>query len=156
FALYTVAIITAPAIGPVLGGWITDNFNWRWVFFINIPIGLLSLFLTNRFVHDPEPFKAERKALRRERKLRIDVVGLLLIGIGSSTLEIVLDRGQIDDWFGSSTISWMFATALICWTLAIFWELRQPDPIIELHLLKNRNFVIAICFFFVFGFGLFG
>jgi MFS transporter, DHA2 family, multidrug resistance protein len=156
FALYTVAIITAPAIGPVLGGWITDNYNWRWVFFINIPIGILSLFLTKRFVHDPESFKAEREALRKGGKLRIDVVGILLIGIGSATLEIVLDRGQIDDWFGSNTISWMFATALICWILAIFWELRQSDPIIELRLLKNRNFFIAACLFFVFGFGLFG
>jgi MFS transporter, DHA2 family, multidrug resistance protein len=156
FALYTVAIITAPAIGPVLGGWITDNYNWRWVFFINIPIGLLSLFLTNRFVHDTDAFKAEREALRKGGKLRIDIVGIILIGIGSATLEIVLDRGQIDDWFGSTTITWMFATALICWALTIFWELRQPDPIIELHLLKNRNFVISAVLFFIFGFGLFG
>src|SRR6185437_13020900 len=91
FALYTVAIVTAPAIGPVLGGWITDNFNWRWVFFINIPIGALSLFLTSRFVHDPPSFAEERKSARRSGKLRIDTLGILLIGIGSAALEIVLD-----------------------------------------------------------------
>src|SRR6185437_6725902 len=108
FALYTVAIVTAPAIGPVLGGWITDNYNWRWIFFINIPIGLLSLFLTNRFVHDPPTFQAERDTARRGGKLRIDGIGILLIGVGSMALEIMLDRGQIDDWFGSTFICWMF------------------------------------------------
>src|ERR1700712_401981 len=98
FALYTVAIVTAPAIGPVLGGWITDNYNWRWVFLINIPVGLLSLYLTNRFVHDPPSYTAERAALRQGGKLSIDGVGMALIGVGSAALEILLDRGQIDDW----------------------------------------------------------
>jgi len=155
FALYTVAIVTAPAIGPVLGGWITDNYNWRWIFFINIPIGLLSLFLTNRFVHDPPEFQAERATVRRGGKLRIDAVGILLIGIGSMALEIMLDRGQIDDWFGSSFIRWMFAIGIATWSFAIYWELKHDDPIIDLHLLANRNFSIASVFYFIFGFGLF-
>jgi DHA2 family multidrug resistance protein len=155
FALYTVAIVTAPAIGPVLGGWITDNYNWRWIFFINIPIGLLSLFLTNRFVHDPPEFQAERATVRRGGKLRIDAVGILLIGIGSMALEIMLDRGQIDDWFGSSFICWMFVIGVATWAFAIYWELNHDDPIIDLHLLVNRNFSIASVFYFIFGFGLF-
>ena len=155
FALYTVAIVTAPAIGPVLGGWITDNYNWRWVFLINIPIGALSLYLTNRFVHDPPAFEAERKALRKSGGLRIDSMGILLVGIGSATLEIVLDRGQIDDWFGSPVITWMFIIAIAAWAGAIYWELTHPDPIIELRLLANRNFTIATAFYFVFGVGLF-
>jgi DHA2 family multidrug resistance protein len=155
FALYTVAIVTAPAIGPVLGGWITDNYNWRWIFFINIPIGLLSLFLTNRFVHDPPEFQAERATVRRNGKLRIDAVGILLIGIGSMALEIMLDRGQIDDWFGSSFICWMFVIGVATWAFAIYWELNHDDPIIDLHLLANRNFSIASVFYFIFGFGLF-
>jgi DHA2 family multidrug resistance protein len=155
FALYTVAIVTAPAIGPVLGGWITDNYNWRWIFFINIPIGLLSLFLTNRFVHDPPEFQAERATVRRGGKLRIDAVGILLIGIGSMALEIMLDRGQIDDWFGSSFICWMFVIGVATWAFAIYWELNHDDPIIDLHLLANRNFSIASVFYFIFGFGLF-
>jgi MFS transporter, DHA2 family, multidrug resistance protein len=155
FALYTVAIVTAPAIGPVLGGWITDNYNWRWVFLINIPIGALSLFLTNRFVHDPPSFETERKSLRASGGLHIDGVGMALVGLGSATLEIVLDRGQIDDWFGSPFISWMFTIAAISWVAAIIWELNQKDPVIDLRLLANRNFAIASIFYFIFGVGLF-
>jgi DHA2 family multidrug resistance protein len=155
FALYTVAIVTAPAIGPVLGGWITDSYSWRWVFFINIPIGALSLFLTSRFVHDPEAFTAERKAAKKRGGSRIDFPGIALVGIGSAALEVLLDRGQIDDWLGSNFICWMLAIALVCWATAIWWELRQKDPIIELRLLANRNFAIASVFYFIFGFGLF-
>ncbi|WP_158821452.1 DHA2 family efflux MFS transporter permease subunit [Granulicella sp. S156] len=156
FALYTVAIVTAPAIGPVLGGWITDNYNWRWVFLINIPIGILSLFLTNRFVHDPPSFAEERKSVRSvDGKLRVDGVGIALIGLGSAALEVLLDRGQIDDWFGSSFICWMFAIGITCLGVAIFWEWNHPDPVIELRLLKVRNFAISNIFYFVFGFGLF-
>jgi DHA2 family multidrug resistance protein len=156
FALYTMAIVTAPAIGPVLGGWITDNYNWRWVFFINIPVGLLSLFLTTRFVHDPPAFAEERKTVRGpDGKLRVDGVGIALIGIGSAALEVMLDRGQIDDWFGSVFISWMFVTGIGCLGLAIFWELRHSDPVIQLRLLKSRNFAIANFFYFIFGVGLF-
>ena len=155
FALYTVAIVTAPAIGPVLGGWITDNYNWRWVFLINIPIGLLSLFLTNRYVHDPEYYAAERKTVRVNGKLKVDGIGIALIGLGSAALEILLDRGQIDDWFGSPFIIWMFVMGVGCLATAVFWELHVPDPIIDLRLLKIRNFAIANTFYFIFGFGLF-
>jgi MFS transporter, DHA2 family, multidrug resistance protein len=157
FALYTVAIVTAPAIGPVLGGWITDNYNWRWVFFINIPVGLLSMFLTSWFVHDPPAFAEERKTVRSaEGKLRVDGVGIALIGLGSAALEILLDRGQIDDWFGSTFITWMFVIGVSCLVAAVFWELKQSDPVIEFRLLKTRNFAIACFFYFIFGFGLFG
>ncbi|WP_263381543.1 DHA2 family efflux MFS transporter permease subunit [Granulicella arctica] len=155
FALYTVAIVTAPAIGPVLGGWITDNYNWRWVFLINIPIGIISLFLTNRFVHDPPSFAEERKTVRVNGKLRVDGIGIALIGLGSAALEILLDRGQIDDWFGSTFICWCFVIGVSCLTAAIFWEWHNPDPVIDLRLLKVRNFAIANVFYFVFGFGLF-
>jgi DHA2 family multidrug resistance protein len=156
FALYTVAIVTAPAIGPVLGGWITDNYNWRWVFLINIPVGLLSLFLTNRFVHDPPSYAAERANLRDANgKLRVDGIGIALIGLGSACLEVLLDRGQIDDWFGSPFITWMFVIGVTCLVAAVFWELHHPDPVIEFRLLKVRNFAIACFFYFTFGFGLF-
>jgi DHA2 family multidrug resistance protein len=156
FALYTVAIVTAPAIGPVLGGWITDNYNWRWVFLINIPIGILSLFLTSRFVHDPPAFAEERKSVRdADGRLRVDGVGIALIAIGSGALEILLDRGQIDDWFGSTFILWMFVVGVVCLSTAVFWELRHPDPVIDFRMLKVRNFAIANVFYFVFGVGLF-
>src|SRR5580700_10640222 len=155
FALYTIAIVTAPAIGPVLGGWITDNYSWRWVFLINIPIGILSIFLTSRFVHDPASYAEERKSVRRNGKLSVDGIGIALIGIGSAALEILLDRGQIDDWFGSSFITWMFVIAIACLGSAIFWEWNHSDPVIDLRLLKVRNFAISCTFYFVFGFGLF-
>ncbi|MGI4757487.1 MAG: DHA2 family efflux MFS transporter permease subunit [Janthinobacterium lividum] len=155
FALYTIAIVTAPAIGPVLGGWITDNYNWRWVFFINIPVGILSLLLTNRFVYDPPAFEAERKTVRVNGKLNVDGIGIALVGLGSAALEILLDRGQIDDWFGSTFICWMAIVAVACLGSAIWWELHTPDPIIDLRLLKVRNFAIASVFYFVFGIGLF-
>jgi MFS transporter, DHA2 family, multidrug resistance protein len=156
FALYTMAIVTAPAIGPVLGGWITDNYNWRWVFFINIPIGLLSMYLTTRFVHDPPAFAEERKTVRgTDGKIRVDGIGIALIGLGSAALEVMLDRGEIDDWFGSSFIAWMFVAAVVCLGTAIVWELRQSDPVIQLRLLGSRNFAIANLFYFVFGVGLF-
>lgn len=156
FALYTVAIVTAPAIGPVLGGWITDNYNWRWVFLINIPIGALSLFLTNRFVHDPPSFAEERKSARSANgKLRVDGVGIALIGLGSAALEVLLDRGQIDDWFSSPFICWMFGIGVTCLGIAVIWELHHTDPVIELRLLKVRNFAISSVFYFIFGFGLF-
>jgi MFS transporter, DHA2 family, multidrug resistance protein len=155
FALYTVAIVTAPAIGPVLGGWITDNYNWRWVFLINIPIGILSLYLTSRFVHDPPSFQKERDSVRVNGKLRVDGVGIALVGIGSAALEMLLDRGQIDDWFGSTFICWMAVIGIGCLAFAVYWELHEPDPVVDLRLLKVRNFAIANVFYFVFGFGLF-
>jgi MFS transporter, DHA2 family, multidrug resistance protein len=155
FALYTVAIVTAPAIGPVLGGWITDNYNWRWVFFINIPVGILSLFLTNRFVHDPPAYAEERKTVRVNGKLRVDGIGIALVGLGSAALEVLLDRGQIDDWFGSRFIIGCFVIGISCLTAAVFWELHVADPIIDFRLLKVRNFAMANVFYFVFGFGLF-
>jgi DHA2 family multidrug resistance protein len=156
FALYTVAIVTAPAIGPVLGGWITDNYNWRWVFLINIPIGILSLYLTSRFVHDPESFAAERATVHGpDGRLKVDAIGIGLIGLGSAALEVLLDRGQIEDWFGSPFIVWMAIAAVICLVSAVIWELRQADPVIDFRLLKTRNFAIACAFYFLFGVGLF-
>src|SRR5450432_3580811 len=94
FAVYGMAVVLAPAIGPTLGGWITDHYNWRWVFFINVPVGIGSLFLTNHFVTDPPHLK-----LMKERAGGIDYVGLSLIALGLGTLEVVLDKGQEDDWF---------------------------------------------------------
>jgi len=156
FALYTIVIVTAPAIGPVLGGWITDNYNWRWIFFINIPIGFLSFFLSSRLLKDPPAFEAERASVRTNGKLSIDGVGIALIALASAALEVALDRGQIDDWFGSSFIRWMLAIGIIGWIATVVWELRLKEPIIEFRLLASRNFAIASALFFVFGFGLFG
>jgi len=156
FALYSMAIVTAPAIGPPLGGWITDNWSWRWVFFINVPIGIVSLLLTSRIVSDPPEFKREVEAARKAGKLKVDYFGILLVAIGFACLEVVLDRGQRDDWFESHFIVTFFTIAIGALAVAIIWELRHPDPVIELGLLKERNFAIANVFYFLFGFVLFG
>jgi len=156
FALYSMAIVTAPAIGPPLGGWITDSFSWRWVFFINVPIGLLSLLLSSRLVHDPVEFAEERKQARRGGRLRIDYVGISLIAIGFACLEVVLDRGERDDWLESHFIAAFLAIAVVAIAVAIWWEWRHDDPVVELTLLRERNFAIANLYYFLFAFGLFG
>jgi MFS transporter, DHA2 family, multidrug resistance protein len=156
FALYSMAIVTAPAIGPPLGGWITDNFSWRWVFFINVPIGVLSLLLSSRLVHDPVEFTEERKQARRRGRLRIDYVGITLIALGFACLEVVLDRGERDDWLESHFIATFLAIAVVAIAIAIWWEWRHDDPVVELTLLRERNFAIANVYYFLFAFGLFG
>jgi MFS transporter, DHA2 family, multidrug resistance protein len=151
FALYGMAVVVAPAIGPTLGGWITDNFNWHWIFFINLPVGLLSLVLTQRMVEDPPYLKEEQKTSGR-----VDFMGLGLISIGVGCLEFVLDKGQEKDWFGDAKIT-TFAIIAVC-TLAAFiwWEWRHEDPIVDIRLLKNRNFGTAVFLQFVLGMVLFG
>jgi DHA2 family multidrug resistance protein len=156
FALYSMAIVTAPAIGPPLGGWITDSFSWRWVFFINIPIGIVSLFLTHRMVTDPPEFKREVEMARKLGKLSIDYIGIALVAIGFASLELVLDRGNLDDWFESHFIVFFFTVAMVALVVGVIWELHHDDPVVELALLKERNFALANCFYFLFGFTLFG
>jgi DHA2 family multidrug resistance protein len=151
FALYGMAVVVAPAVGPTLGGWITDNFNWHWIFFINLPVGLLSLFLTQRMVEDPPYLKAERKVTGH-----VDFMGLGLISIGVGCLEFVLDKGQEKDWFGDSTIL-TFAIIAACMLVTfVWWEWRHDDPIVDIRLLKNRNFGTAVFLQFVLGMVLFG
>jgi DHA2 family multidrug resistance protein len=156
FALYSMAIVTAPAIGPPLGGWITDQWSWRWIFFINIPIGIVSLILTSRVVSDPPEFKREVEAARAGGKLRIDGLGIFLVALGFACLEVVLDRGQTLDWFESRFIVCFFSVAVLALLVAIFWEWRHPDPVVEIRLLADRNFAIANVYYFLFGFALFG
>jgi MFS transporter, DHA2 family, multidrug resistance protein len=156
FGLYSMAIVTAPAIGPPLGGWITDSFSWRWVFLINIPIGIISLILTNKLVKDPPAFEQERANRISNGKNNVDYLGIILVAIGFGCLEVVLDRGQRLDWLQSDFINWFLSISLFALVSAIFWELRHKNPVVEIQLLKERNFALASCFYFVFGFVLFG
>lgn len=155
FGLYSMAIVTAPAIGPPLGGWITDSFSWRWVFLLNIPIGLISLFLTHRLVQDPPGLKPQADTLSA-KKPSIDYWGIIFVVIGFGCLEVVLDKGQREDWLASPFILTFLTIAVLALILGIIWELRHPDPVVELRLLKYPNFAIANILYFLFGFILFG
>ncbi len=151
FAVYGMAVVVAPAIGPTLGGWITDNLDWHWIFFINIPVGLVSLYLTNRIVEDP-PFLKQR----RLHPGRIDALGLGLVALGVGCMEYVFDRGQEKDWFGDPSITAFAIVAAVLLVIFVFWEWNHEDPVVDLKLLRNRNFGTAVFLQFVLGMVLFG
>ena len=151
FALYGMAVVVAPAVGPTLGGWITDNYNWHWIFFINLPVGLLSLFLSNRMVEDPPEITA-----RTKRRDPIDYIGLLTVAAGVGLLEATLDKGQEKDWFGSGQIQVTATLAVLLLVFFAVWEWNHPDPIVDLKLLKNRNFGTAVFLQLILGMVLFG
>jgi MFS transporter, DHA2 family, multidrug resistance protein len=150
FAVYGMAVVAAPAIGPTLGGWITDNFNWHWIFFINIPVGLLSLFFTSRLVEDP-PWLRQRKG-----GIKIDYIGLSLLVMGIACFQFVLDKGQESDWFSSRMITALTCVGIPTLVAFFLWEWYHPHPIVDVRLLKNRNFGTAVAFSFVLGMVLFG
>jgi DHA2 family multidrug resistance protein len=151
FAVYGIAVVMAPAIGPTLGGWITDNFTWRWIFFINIPVGILSLLLTSRLIQDPPYFKR-----RKLSETRIDYTGLGFVALGLGTLQVVLDKGQRDDWFESNFIVALTVVSVASLIFVIFWEWHHKDPIIDLHLFRERTFATANFLMFMLGFALLG
>jgi MFS transporter, DHA2 family, multidrug resistance protein len=150
-AVYGMGVVAAPIIGPTLGGWITDNFSWRWIFLINIPVGILSLVLTSAIIFDP-PYLV-RKTLRDG--LKIDYVGLGLLTTGLAFLEIVMDEGQRRDWLGSNLIIVSAIIAAVALVSVVFWELRQSEPIIQLRMLKDRNFLLSTGTMFALGFVLY-
>ena len=159
FAVYGIAVVCAPAIGPTLGGWITDNFDWRWIFFINVPVAIISLFLTNRIVEDPPHIVKEVKEMQK-KGLNLDFFGFILLAIGFGSLEFVLDKGQEDDWFGSRIITTFIILCVTALIGMIVWEMRQirvgHKPILDLTLFRNKNFAIAFLLMFILGFCLFG
>jgi DHA2 family multidrug resistance protein len=155
FAIYGMAVVLAPAIGPTLGGWITDNYEWRWIFFINIPVGIISMILTHRMIQDPPHLIREQQRVRRQG-MRIDFIGLALLALAFGPLQVVLDKGEEDNWFQSHFIVAFAAIAAIAFVVGIIWELYQEHPIVNLRLYKNRNFAIASMLMFAFGFMLYG
>ena len=138
FSVYGMTAIVAPAIGPTLGGWITDNYTWRWIFFMNLPVGILAIFLVLTFVEDP-PFLS-RTTLKESR---IDYFGFGLLAVGVAFLQIVLDKGQEDDWLGSHFIVTLLTISVICLVALVIWELRVKAPILDVRLFKNVNFATA-------------
>src|ERR1700737_576569 len=151
FAVYGVAVVMAPALGPTLGGWITDNFTWRWIFLLKIPVGILSLLLTSRLIQGPPYFKR-----RKLSETHIDYTGLGFVALGLGTLQVVLDKGQRDDWFESNFILWLTVISVASLIFVVFWEWNHKDPIIDLHLFRERTFAAANFLMFMLGFALLG
>ena len=150
FALYGVTAIIAPTIGPTLGGWITDNYSWRWIFFINVPVGVLTLLLIFRLIEDPPWVRQASNA-----GVKLDYIGLGLLSLGIGSLQVMLDKGQEDDWFGSHFILTLAICAGVCLVSLVVWEWFHDHPIIDVHLFKNLNFAGANFMMFVLGIVLF-
>jgi DHA2 family multidrug resistance protein len=146
--LYALGVVVAPVIGPTLGGWLTDTASWRWAFYINIPIGLLALLLQSRFLEDPPYIKNAKPA-------RLDGVGLGFLAIWSACLQFVCDKGQEDDWFGSTKIQWAFAFFLIGFALFILRELLHDRPLVDIRALTDRNLAVGSLLIFVLGAGIY-
>jgi len=151
FAVYGMAVVLAPAIGPTLGGFITDHYSWRWIFFINVPVGIASMVLSSRILVDP-PHLIEAK----KRVGPIDTMGLGLIAVGLGALEYVLDKGQEDDWFNSHTIVIFATIAAVALVSFVLWEWRQEHPVVEVRLFRDRNFAVANLMMLVMGMALYG
>jgi DHA2 family multidrug resistance protein len=150
FALYGITAILAPTIGPTLGGWLTDNYSWRWIFYINLPVGILALFLVQRMVEDP-PYLAER----RSAGIRVDYVGIGLLIMAVGALQVLLDKGQEDDWFGSHFITTLAIVSAIGFISLVLWEWHHDAPIIDVKMFKNFNFAVSNLMMFNLGMLLF-
>jgi MFS transporter, DHA2 family, multidrug resistance protein len=150
FALYGVTVVVAPTIGPTLGGWITDNYTWRWIFFINLPVGILALYLVFRLIEDPPWVKRIAGA-----GVRIDYIGVALLVLGVGALQVMLDKGQEDDWFQSHFILTLAIVAAVGLVSLVIWEWFHKNPIVDVRLFKNLNFLSANAMMFVLGIMLF-
>ncbi|HTV58638.1 MAG TPA: DHA2 family efflux MFS transporter permease subunit [Verrucomicrobiae bacterium] len=146
FALYGVTAIIAPTIGPTLGGWITDNYSWRWIFFINLPVGILTFFLVYRLVDDPPWVKRAPGA-----GLKLDYIGISLLALGVGALQVMLDKGQEDDWFGSHFILTLAVLAGVGLVSFVLWEWFNKHPIVDVHMFENMNFLSANGMMFALG-----
>jgi DHA2 family multidrug resistance protein len=134
-ALWAMTVVIAPIFGPILGGWLTDNFSWPWIFYINLPVGLLAAVITWALLH-----KRETKTAR----MPIDTVGLALLVIGVGALQFMLDNGNDHDWFASPMITTLGIVALVCLTFLVVWELHAKHPVVDLSLFRQRNFTIGV------------
>lgn len=148
-AVFGLGVVTAPIIGPTLGGWITDNYSWRWIFYINLPVGALAILMTSLFVEDPPYVKAQRAP-------KIDYIGFGLMAVGLGALQIVLDKGQQEDWFESAFIVRLSLLALFALVAFVIWELTTDHPIVDLRVFANRNFAVGTALITSVGIVLFG
>ena len=143
-AMFGLGVVVAPVLGPTLGGWLTDTYSWRWAFYINIPVGLLAIAMITRYVHDPI-------YIRNARAGKLDKIGFGLLAIWLAILQIILDKGQEDDWFGASWIRWGTAVLIIAFVVFIIWEWNKHQPLVNLRVFRERNFMIGCLLIALFG-----
>jgi len=148
-AIYGIATVVAPTVGPTLGGWLTDSYNWRWIFLINVPVGIALMLLVQSLVKDPGP-------KRENGPLSVDWLGFGFVALSLGCLQIVLDRGQDDDWFGSPLITTLAVISAVAFVLLIYWELRHPRPMVEVRLLRSPDFAVTFFLMLMLGFMIFG
>ncbi len=148
-SVFGLGVVVAPIIGPTLGGWMTDNYSWRWIFYINLPVGMLALFLIQLFIQDP-PY------IRAARPPRIDYLGFGLLALWIGCLQVALDKGQQEDWLASAFIRTLLIVGIMGLILFIFRELMTDHPLINLRVLKNRNFLIGTLLMTLMGAVLYG
>ena len=148
-AVYTLGIVVAPVLGPTIGGWMTDSYSWRWIFYVNVPIGILAILLTHVFIEDP-PY------IRNAVRGKIDYIGFSLLTIWIASLQIVLDKGQEDDWLGSTFICWLMVSAGVGLIAFVIRELRADEPLVNLRLFANRNFMVGTAVVTAFGASVYG
>ena len=143
-AVFALGVVVAPVLGPTLGGWLTDTYSWRYAFYINIPIGVMALFMINTFIHDPSYIKNARVP-------KFDNIGLGTLIVWTGALQVVLDKGQEDDWFGAIWIRWAVAALVISFVWFCYHSWTKKDPLVDLKILKDRNFLIGSTLIFLFG-----
>jgi MFS transporter, DHA2 family, multidrug resistance protein len=151
-AIYGMGVVVAPTLGPTLGGWITDNYSWRWIFLLNVPVGFVSVIMISLLITDPPHMV--RKTF--QEGLRIDFLGLGLLSVGLGFLQVVLDKGERDDWFGSTFITWASVVSLAALAGLVVRELTTTDPVVDLHLFRDRNFAISTFMMYALGVVLYG
>ncbi|MDQ2775497.1 MAG: DHA2 family efflux MFS transporter permease subunit [Acidobacteriota bacterium] len=147
--MFGLGVVVAPILGPTLGGYLTDSHSWRWAFYINIPFGALALFLISRYVKDPPYIKNAKPG-------RLDAIGFGLLAVGLGCLQLILDRGQQDDWFGAMWIRWTFGIMIATLVTFVITQLKREKPLVDLTIFKNRNFTVGCVLIFMFGAAIYG
>src|SRR5579871_2766776 len=148
-AVFALGVVVAPVLGPTLGGWLTDTYSWRWAFYINIPVGAFAVFMISRYVEDPSYIKGAHPG-------RLDAIGLGLLAIWLGCLQIILDKGQEDDWFGSAWIRWTTLILLVCFVGFLMREFRHSKPLVDLKVFRHRNFTLGCLLIGLFGAAIYG
>jgi DHA2 family multidrug resistance protein len=148
--IFGMGIVLGPVMGPLLGGYFTHNFSWRWIFYINLPVGILALFMIYSFIFDP-PYQQLRATGEK-----VDFIGLTLLCLGLGSLQVVLDKGQLEDWFNSGFILFFSGVAVVSLVFLVFWELRQEHPVLDLRIFKDATFATGNAVMFVGFFSFFG